>query len=483
MLDDCKGEKFEELLAGFSTAVLRKVVAVCADEVPETPAMELSTATVMSPTDYQNLLPLILAHQVSLTTAGERHTSVRDAYDRFSHLLDDKKVELTERADKQQHEIGDMHSDTGNLVHELQTNWLGSEKWATALLEGGSESSTDKFLELPFSEALKRATASAGNINKGLKEDLVLDLEARILLQRSRLRKWHEYNQSFSSEESLNGRTTSPNDSRMVFRDHQTLTVASIAKNVRQPGDRGRVLKGADKYLLSSLNEELARINGNFRGNVGRSTPTARSVQPSFKRSPEMVRSPSIAAGDDHSAPSPPPDLDINKTTPEPQLFSTSEPETEPKPTAVLPSPIVRLSPDPSFVSDEEPVEEPVKRSKTLAERTRKSMSLLPPQPNEPPRQKRRGPRPSFPVNQFVTPRKASGRSVDEMSRASTPQEQLFEEDAEYASVFKSRPRVALSPISSPAVHVSPSYDENFALDDEDEQWGYDSPSVAPRFR
>ena len=46
---------------------------------------------------------------------------------------------------------------------------------------------------------------------------------------------------------------------------------------------------------------------------------------------------------------------------------------------------------------------------------------------------------------------------------------------------------MALSPISSPAVHMSPSYeDESFVLDGEDEsvEWGsVDSPSATPRFR
>jgi hypothetical protein len=489
MLDDCRGEKFEELLAGFSTAVLRKLVAVSADETLWNPAIGLSTATAMTPTDYQNLLPLILAHQTSLATAGRRYARVRDVYDRFSQLLDNKKVALTDLANKQPDELGDLQSDPEELVRELQTNWLGSEKWATALLEGGSESSTDAFLELPFSEALARATDSAdGNISKGLKQDLVLDLEARILLQRSRLHKWHEYNKTLSGKKSVSGSTTLPKESRMVFRDHQTLTVASIAKTVRQPGDRGRMLKGADKFILSSVNDALTGINGNSCRNPGRSTPAVRiDPQPQFGRLSENIHSPSVMTEDHHYTPSPPPDLDLPNSYPEPQAFSGPELETEPGPEIIPPSPpVVRLSPDLPSASEEPASQEPVKRSHTLAERTRKSMSLLPPQPDGPPR-RRRGPRPSFPVNQFVTPRKASGRSIDEISRASTPQDQLFEEDAEYASVFKSRPRVALSPISSPAVHVSPSYeDESFVLDDEDESvdWGeIDSPSAAPRFR
>lgn len=498
MLDDCKGEKFEELLAGFSTAVLRKLVAVSVDERLYNPAMKLSNATIMTPTDYQNLLPLILAHQTSLSSAGERHARVRDVYDRFSQLLDDKKIDLAERAGKPPIDLGVSHSDPHRLVHEVRTNWLGSQKWATAILEGGSETSSEAFLELPFREALVRAgDLSSGKTNTGLGHDLVFDLEARVLLQRSRLHKWHEYNRSFSGQGNPNGTAADSKEPRVTFRDHQTLTVASIAKTVRQPGDRGRGLKGADKYLLSSVHETLARVNGKSCGNPTRSTPAARTVtQRPLRRSPDRVYSPSMVA-EDSSPPaiqnptpgsrSPSEPLQI-EPEPEPEPEPNPEPENEPESDTLQSStPIVRLSPDLSSAStsDDEPRQEPVKSSKTLAERTRRSMSLLPPQHHEPPRQ-RRGPRPSFPVNQFVTPRKTSDRSVKEISRASTPQDQLFEEDAEYASVFKSRPRVALSPISSPAVHVSPSYeDEGFALDEGDSaEWDVsDSPSAAPRFR
>ncbi|KAJ5375669.1 hypothetical protein N7517_007675 [Penicillium concentricum] len=488
MLDDCKGDKFEELLAGFSTAVLRKVMAVSTDEMLWNPAMKLSTATAMTPTDYQNLLPLILAHQISLGSAGERNARVRDAYHRFSQLLDDKKVELTERANQGSGGcMDDIQGDPESLVRELQTNWLGGEKWATALLEGGSQSSTDAFLELPFSTAWMRATDSnVASFSSGLKQDLVLDLEARILLQRSRLRKWHEYNKSLSNERGTDEiRTASPKEPRVLFRDHQSLTVASISKAVRQPGDRQRTLKGPEKYLLSSVNEAISRINGKSRVKPAVYTPEVKlSSKLQFRNSSEIVSSPSRVA-EEHHTPNHASDLETPEPHPEPEPYPESE--------HIQPSPqIVRLSPDlPS--SDEAPAPEPIKRTHTLAERTRRSMSLLPPVAHEAPRPRRR-PRPSFPVNQFITPRKTSAHSAhsrDEISRASTPQDQLFEEDAEYASVFKSRPRVALSPISSPAVHVSPSFEEeSFELDyeDGDESEGYewgdvDSPLAAPRLR
>ncbi|KAF9242194.1 hypothetical protein DTO006G1_6465 [Penicillium roqueforti] len=496
MLDDCKGDKFEELLASFSAAVLRKVVAVSANEMVWNPAMRLSTTSAMTPTDYRTLLPLILAHQASLGSVGERHARVQEAYDRFSKLLDDKGVELTERADQGSGgRMNDMQSDP-EMVRELQTNWLGSEEWAAALLQGGSQSTADAFLELPFSAAWMQAkNSNVDSYSSGLKQDLVLDLEARVLAQRSRLHKWHEYNKSLSKERGTDETSTaSAKEPRVLFRDHQSLTIASISKAVRQPGDRGRTLKGPDKYLLSSVNEALSRINGKSRVKPAGFTPEVRkSSKLQFRSLSEIVSSPSTVAEDYHT-PGHSPDLETTGLRSEPETEPEPKPHPESESEHIQRSPpTVRLSPDLAS-SDEEPAPEPIKRSDTLAERTRRSMSLLPPVAHEAPRRRRR-PRPSFPVNQFITPRKASTHSAhsrDDISRASTPQDRLFEEDAEYASVFKSRPRVALSPISSPAVHVGPSSEEDsFDLDyyddgdeSEDFEWGHiDSPLAAPRLR
>jgi hypothetical protein len=100
----------------------------------------------------------------------------------------------------------------------------------------------------------------------------------------------------------------------------------------------------------------------------------------------------------------------------------------------------------------------------TLLERTRQSMSLL---PNPAARaglrssEKRASSKQTrlsqaFPVNQFETPRKVrtSGTSPLEtnapLSGSSTPRDELFSDTAAYDSVFKSRPRIALSPALSP---------------------------------
>lgn len=475
MLDDCKGEKFDELLAVFSTAVLRKLVAVSAGDMLWNPAMRLSTATSISPTDYQNLLPLILAHQVSLNATGVRLARVHETYDQFSRLLDSKKIELAERVSKEKLGGVELQVDSDGLAREIRTNWLGSEEWATALLDGGSQSSTDAFLELPFSQAWARATASAvDDIGGDVKQDLVIDLERRVLRLRSRVRRWHEYNEKLRKErdDSSGSMEKESQEARLLFRDHQALSVASISKAVRQPENRERMLNEMDRSFMSTVNEAVSRINGKAWPNAERPSAEADVTRPLSSR-PRAPRQQT----ERHTQP------DSPDTSPGSQNDTT-----QPSP------PIVRLSPDQNSEEEKEPDAEPTKTSSTssytLVERTRKSMSLLPPQQThgaQPRPQKRRGPRPSFPINQFETPRKSSAQSRPSGGRsgASTPQDKLFEEDADYASVFKSRPRIAQSPISSPAVHFSPSLDEEgeFELDYDAEYGDVDSPLAASRVR
>ena len=82
----------------------------------------------------------------------------------------------------------------------------------------------------------------------------------------------------------------------------------------------------------------------------------------------------------------------------------------------------------------------------TLIERTRQSMSTLPPLNNRRPSHR---PKATQPTNLFITPKK-QGPGTPDSSKASTPRDELFSQEADYASVFKSRPKIKMSPVVSP---------------------------------
>ncbi|KAL4918154.1 HAUS augmin-like complex subunit 6 N-terminus-domain-containing protein [Aspergillus aurantiobrunneus] len=471
MLDDCKGEKFDELLAVFSTNVLRKRKVQ-----DRNPAIELSLAPGLTPKEYPLLLPLILAHRVSLSTLGERRDRVRDTHEKFSQLLDRKRDEINKRSTPDSHAGQAQEADLEALTRETKANWQGSVEWADALLYGGLSSGLDAFLELPFDSAWSRAKESTVDDLRttSTRPDLVLDLETRVLRQRARLQRWHQYSDSLKRSEtaSLSKSTDTNSTPRLAFRDHQTLTVASISKSVRQPVDR-RVPATNDQNFLRSISEAIERING---PSPQRQVSPTRIPQPDAEPEPKpeqkLPRQVSPIARPEIFEPP------ANSTTIE---YAKEQPlERRPRESFTLTERTRKsmslfgeipesppTEPTPSEPPTEPMPEEQPRESHTLAERTRKSMSLLPP-PREQPNPKRRSrkSRASFPVNQFETPSKPS---TDYPSRASTPRDDLFEDQADYASVFKSRPRIALSPVASPAVHVSPIGDFDLGGDGEPE--------------
>ncbi|KAL4789210.1 HAUS augmin-like complex subunit 6 N-terminus-domain-containing protein [Aspergillus venezuelensis] len=481
MLDDCKGERFDELLATFSTGVLRKKKTE-----NHNPAIDLALAPGLTPQEYPQLLPLILAHRVSLSTLGERRDRVRDTHEKFSQLLDKKKYEINARSTNGNRPGAIKESDLESLARKTRDNWQGNAEWADAILEGGLGSSRDAFLDLPFDKAWSRAKESTVDnlLTTSTRPDLVLDLETRVLQQRARLQKWHQYSASLRSSEAAS--PSKPKEAKkapqLVFRDHQSLTVASISKAVRQPVDRSGPTP-RDQDLLDSISEAMERINGS--STQRRNPPESiHEPEPESTREPEPEQKPSRSVPTISQPVFDPPihPSTIDYTQEEPLSRRRKDPLTlaertrksmsmfemiteSPSSPEPLPS---KYHPDPDPERGEEELRN---ESYTLAERTRKSMSLLPP-PRDPPRQnltrRSRKSRVSFPVNQFETPTKLSATPPDYPSRASTPRDDLFEDQADYASVFKSRPRIALSPVASPAVHVSPigNFDLNGGHDD-----------------
>lgn len=111
-------------------------------------------------------------------------------------------------------------------------------------------------------------------------------------------------------------------------------------------------------------------------------------------------------------------------------------------------------------------------RRMSLAERTRQSMAAITTHTHKPRksldlRKQRR--MSQFPVNQFETPGK-SRLTVPDTRPDATPVDKLFSEEADYDSVFKTRPKVALSPVWSPDTS-SLSLDEAMNGERDEEVW------------
>ncbi|KAI9821178.1 MAG: hypothetical protein M1827_003912 [Pycnora praestabilis] len=192
-----------------------------------------------------------------------------------------------------------------------------------------------------------------------------------------------------------------------------------------------------------------------------KSVPSSGNFIPRMESQMLPPHSPQIGLGNAPISP-----IDFGEQTQLAEQIISSVITSEPSPTKARPSLLERTRMSMAFFSNDDirlPLVEESPRSTidqfnissvarkdttssrtTLLERTRQSMSLVPTTSHRPAQSK---PRKSlYPVNQFETPQKQHVPDGD--SKDSTPREELFSREADYASVFKSRPKIALSPSS-----------------------------------
>lgn len=200
MLDECKGEKLEEVLAVFSNAVLRK--SLREDFTPQSIAQQLASENLSYLKDRQLALStLLVVHRASLQNHLRHKKSSRAVYTDFSNLLDlnERRIvrrreflkELTEKS-----EVLDINNGNGveALIHMVEKNWAGSEGWLEVLLYGDSRAHRDGLLATPFDDVWKHVeSGSIGDIEGTQHLTLLEKLEVRIQTHNDRLEQWQQY--------------------------------------------------------------------------------------------------------------------------------------------------------------------------------------------------------------------------------------------------------------------------------------------------
>lgn len=398
-------------------------------------------------------------------------------HDDFCKLLNDKESKLRSGL----RSGGGSHSTERpplftKLAHDIKSNWLGDQDLVQSLLTGGSITMTESLLEMSFEKAQRaKENEQLGDVDGLSKVNLMLKTEVYLGDQHGRVHRLKEFQTSIRQKHQLSNDSElwRPSDSyqSLDFKNHQSLTIANASK----------LLTNTD--ILSSLRQEHQAILDGLKSALSDSKDMQAKFGPDPMQSPQKQIQESSGAFSTESDngiyfSSPSPRVEVTDfELPQRLTTSCSSQGTVLSPPAIhvgghsdseqyqLSNQDVGIAHLTQFESESEldvpalPQFEP--RPASLLERTRKSMSLLPPQPTSRTRQALAGPHDSqrFPVNPFATPPKE--QQDPSRSGASTPRDELFTDEAEYASIFKSRPRVAHSPLISPAVHVGLDYVED----------------------
>lgn len=569
MLDECRGERLEEVLLAFSTAVLKKVVATEKKYKPNV-AKRLSLAPNVSLGDQKSLLPLAIAHRASLTSLLDRKARLRARYQAFHRLLDGKEQQLLEIAGSLASEnrssdpkVDQKHS-TSKIRDHFDTHWHGDPRWKDVIFDGQNHAAHDPILDMPFSEFISSNPDDfAGNQAVATEQSLLSDLDERVKAQEARLEKWKTFRDTLAtgnasrtcsseSGSTLGKKKGSGQDYRGQANPISNQPDGKRTLPKRTLSRRGSVPQLVDEYekLTRAMQKMFVQENqpNNHSTSCEQVHPSARLLERSKKETqtkPNMSNSSTENRRDDSLEKLRKVDLDFVRSDESIKPFNpglateTSNERFAGKPTHIVcalkisstklealscqgqpvnsmssSQPVIQndmnlakmsdiyqdgeeqLTSEQMMISGTNATPSPMKLRPSLLERTRKSMALatadtiapnadfiLPPSVQgvdsstpglhrksngretlqERTRQsmsslpsKLRPPRNSvykqpskiYPTNQFETPRKLHVGDPE----FSTPSDELCSQDANYASVFKSRPKIALSPILTPVV-------------------------------
>lgn len=131
MLDECKGDKFEDLLAAFSMLVLRKIVS----------EGKGTAQAIRKPPKPEHVVPLIIAHHVSLQSQLRQREKLRGDACSHAKSLDMRRMDLAARLQAlsrpADNDGGEFSQNDNNVLRERVVYAFAADpRWARFLFEG-----------------------------------------------------------------------------------------------------------------------------------------------------------------------------------------------------------------------------------------------------------------------------------------------------------------------------------------------------------
>ncbi|KAJ4390850.1 hypothetical protein N0V93_004449 [Gnomoniopsis smithogilvyi] len=274
MLDECKGDRLEEILAVFSSAVLKKMVAEQHFNSKEHAALAHNLALEKRgySGDRTELSPLILAHKWSLRKKLDQKNAARAQYNEFARLMDSKERETETRdtqtkiADGQGSYLTLSENDKTQVRRAVRNNWTGNERWMDALLYGDAKSRQDGLLAMPFDRVWRRVRSNRLEELQDQDGGLLEQLNERVNAQKERLDKWQNFHKemfgNFSGKPETKSRTQVDRQKGidLGFEVHESLQLGRTSpKKVART--ESVQLHAEYSTLLEGLGTELEQVN------------------------------------------------------------------------------------------------------------------------------------------------------------------------------------------------------------------------------
>ena len=204
MLDECKGDRLEEVLAVFSSAVVKRRAAEDRLNAHSTPAVAQTWALQHRSysAEQTELNVMVLAHTVSLSGLLREKEKSRAKYQDFSELLDLKQRSISRRREQIRvpslvrlggERPEPLPIDKQAVRRAVRNNWSGNEGWAETLLHGDAVSRRDGLLATSYDRVWRRVESGRLTELEDRSATLLEQLDRRVRVQRERLQGWEDF--------------------------------------------------------------------------------------------------------------------------------------------------------------------------------------------------------------------------------------------------------------------------------------------------
>lgn len=306
MLDECKGDKFYEVMALFSAAVLKKVLASRRrngnNSASAAVVRKLATASTLSSDEQRSLLPLAIAHKAALVNLLRQKEEKRSKFTEFETTLDSKANEINKRIRKctdtpraKKPAVSQREADA--VKRQLADNWIGNQKWLGVMLHGDQAQAGDAFLSNRFDKVWHMVERGRRLEDAAPEAGLLEDLHSRVQEQQVRLQKWKVFHEELlkgTGETTAVRQKAQTQAKEFKFDSHVQHQLAPAGRS--GPGTvQKAALRSTYADLLNDMDSELLRVSQAKPQPAPASLCQRRRSSSSATRSPVRPRRPSIS--------------------------------------------------------------------------------------------------------------------------------------------------------------------------------------------
>lgn len=283
MLDECSGDKFWEVCVAFSAVVVRKRVVRKKDKMGlgRPLAQTLGAAEGLRKVDREALLPLLVAHRVSMSKNLSEKQRLGEEFAQLGNVMQEKEEDLGRRRavlqENGRHDQVQKQLDHFSPLEDaLRKGWVGDERFEEALLSGGSAASSDRMLAESTEALFNRDRRSRVSILGQDEVELTEDIVSKARGQTSRLKRWQAlYDRLQTAKPKLSQAEESRNAGQTTntrFNRHADLTLGDNRSQRGQSPAKSSHLRAASACvtgydnILSAMREDL-RLTQNARRN------------------------------------------------------------------------------------------------------------------------------------------------------------------------------------------------------------------------